>query len=174
AITIAAKSIGKMQMGRIDEETTANIGYFQGGKRNQTNVVVDAVEIVAEARSLNEDKLNRLTADIREAFESTAKLMGGEANVDIEVMYPGFQHREDSRVVQVAQQAAQKLNLPSELLKSGGGSDANIFNGHGVQTVNLSVGYENIHTTKERIHIDHLSNLTEFVIEIIQQASKEK
>src|SRR5699024_3009227 len=54
AISIAAKSIAKMPLGRIDEETTANIGYFQGGKRNQTNVVVDSVEIVAEARSLNE------------------------------------------------------------------------------------------------------------------------
>ena len=56
AITVAAKSVAKMSLGRIDEETTANIGYFKGGKSTQTNVVCDQAEIVAEARSLKKGK----------------------------------------------------------------------------------------------------------------------
>lgn len=174
AITVAAKSVAKMKLGRIDEETTANIGYFQGGKSTETNVVVDTVEIVAEARSLSEQKLTDLTAQMQKAVEETANQFGGKADVDIEVMYPGFHYTASDHVVQLAQQAATKLGLPSTLLQSGGGSDANIFNGYGIPTVNLSVGYEHIHTTKERIHTDHLVDLTGFVLGIIGQAAEQQ
>ena len=172
AITVAAKSIAKMQLGRIDEATTANIGYFKGGKETQTNVVCDVVEIVAEARSLHEAALQKQTAHMRAAFEETAMKYGATAEVEVELMYPGFQFSETDKVVQIAQQAANSLGFPSELMKSGGGSDANIFNGHGIPTVNLSVGYEHIHTTKERIHQDQLINLTKLVLQIIKNVSK--
>lgn len=171
AITVAAKSIAKMKLGRIDNETTANIGYFKGGKSTETNVVVDTVEIVAEARSLSEQKLTTLTTQMKETFEDTAQEYDGQADVEIEIMYPGFHYTASDPVVQLAQQAAQKVGLPSELLHSGGGSDANIFNGYGIPTVNLSVGYEHIHTTKERIHSNHLVHLTRFVLGIIGQAA---
>ena len=172
AITVAAKSIAKMPLGRIDESTTANIGYFQGGKETQTNVVCDIVEIVAEARSLHKQALDKQISSMKEAFEETANKFGATVDVDIEVMYPGFQYEPTDKVVQIAQQAAQTLQLPSALMKSGGGSDANIFNGYGIPTVNLSVGYEHIHTTKERIHTAHLINLTKLVLQIITNVSK--
>ena len=172
AITVAAKSVAKMNLGRIDEATTANIGYFKGGKASQTNVVCDTVEIVAEARSLSKDALEAQLAHMEESFQETAKKFGATAEVDITMMYPGFQHKQTDKVVQIAQHAAHTLQLPSELLKSGGGSDANIFNGHGIPTVNLSVGYEHIHTTKERIHKKHLQNLTKLVLQIITNVSK--
>lgn len=172
AITIAAKAVAKLKIGRIDEETTANIGYFKGGKETQTNVVCDYVEIVAEARSLEKVKLDHVTNQIQNAFENTAARSGGRADVLIKQMYPGFKHSKDTPVIKVAQAAATKLGLPSNLIKSGGGSDANIFNGHGIPTANLSVGYEYIHTTKERIHTKHLTDLTDFVISIIQQIAK--
>src|SRR5690625_2843387 len=172
AITVAAKSVARMPLGRIDESTTANIGYFQGGKETQTNVVCDVVEIVAEARSLDEQALDKQTTSMEEAFEETAKKFGATVDVNIEVMYPGFQYEPTDKVVQIAEQAAQSLQIPSELMKSGGGSDANIFNGHGIPTVNLAVGYEHIHTTKERIHTNHLVNLTKLVLQIITNVSK--
>lgn len=168
AITLAAKSIAKMKLGRIDEETTANIGSFQGGK--QTNIVCDHVEIFAEARSLNKEKLDALIEHIKNKFEETASSLGGNAKVDVELMYPGFSFDSEDLVVRNAKEAAKSLNLSSKLLNSGGGSDANIFNGYGIPTANLSVGYEHIHTTNERIHTNDLKNLTEFVIKIITQA----
>lgn len=170
AITLAAKSIAKMKLGRIDEETTANIGSFQGGK--QTNIVCDHVEIFAEARSLNEAKLNDVTEQIKNKFEETAKSLGGKAIVNVELMYPGYLYNEEAVVVSNAQAAAKKIGLSSELLSSGGGSDANIFNGYGIPTVNLSVGYEHIHTTNERIQTNDLNKLTLYVIEIIKNATK--
>lgn len=169
AITIAAKAIAKMPLGRIDEETTANIGRFQGG--TQTNIVCDHVEILAEARSLVPEKMEAQVSKMKEAFESVAEQMGGKANVDVEVMYPGFKYGEGDLVVEIARKAAGKIGRSCKLLKSGGGSDANVIAGYGIPTVNLAVGYEDIHTTNERMPIEELEKLGEMVIAIIEEVA---
>lgn len=171
AITLAAKAIAKLPLGRIDEETTANIGRFEGGK--QTNIVVDHVEILAEARSLVPEKMEAQVAKMKEAFEKTAQELGGSADVQINVMYPGFKQKAGDQVVEVARRAAKALGRESKLLQSGGGSDANVIAGHGIPTVNLAVGYEEIHTTNERIPVAELVKITELVGTIIAEAAKE-
>ncbi|CDQ39726.1 MULTISPECIES: M20/M25/M40 family metallo-hydrolase [Virgibacillus] len=170
AITLAAKAIAKMPLGRIDEETTANIGRFEGGK--QTNIVVDHVEILAEARSLVPEKMEMQVAKMKEAFETTAQELGGSAEVEIKVMYPGFKQQAGDKVVEVASSAAKTIGRESKLLQSGGGSDANVISGHGIPTVNLAVGYEEIHTTNERIKVEDLVKVTELVTAIIQESAK--
>lgn len=80
AITLAAKAISKMPLGRIDEDTTANIGRFEGGK--QTNIVCDHVEILAEARSLIPEKMEEQVAKMKDAYEKTAEEYGGGADVE--------------------------------------------------------------------------------------------
>src|SRR5699024_7106010 len=104
---------------------------------------------------------------MKDAFQDTAEKYGATAEIDITQMYPGFQFSQSDKVVQIAEEAAKALDLPCELLKSGGGSEANIFNGPSIPTVNLSAGYEFIHTTEERIHINHLTNLTKLLLHII-------
>ncbi|MFD1039206.1 M20/M25/M40 family metallo-hydrolase [Virgibacillus byunsanensis] len=170
AITIAAKAIAKMPLGRIDEETTANIGRFEGGK--QTNIVVDHVEILAEARSLIPEKMEDQVTKMKEAFEKTAEELGGKAEVDVKIMYPGFKRAEGDQVVEVARNAAKAIGRESKLLKSGGGSDANVIAGLGIPTVNLAVGYEEIHTTNERIAVDELVKIAELVTEIMKEVAK--
>ncbi|SHF58882.1 M20/M25/M40 family metallo-hydrolase [Ornithinibacillus halophilus] len=170
AITLAAKAISKMPLGRIDEETTANIGRFEGGK--QTNIVVDHVEILAEARSLVPEKMEAQVEKMKDAFESTAKEYGGEAIVDIKVMYPGYKQEAGDQVVEVARSAAKTIGRESKLLKSGGGSDANVIAGFGIPTVNLAVGYEEIHTTNERIAVEDLTKICELVTAIIGEVAK--
>ncbi|MGY0694587.1 M20/M25/M40 family metallo-hydrolase [Virgibacillus sp. FSP13] len=170
AITLAAKAIAKMPLGRIDDETTANIGRFEGGQ--QTNIVCDYVEILAEARSLVPEKMEAQVAKMKEAFETTAEEFGGTAEVDVQVMYPGFKQAAGDQVVEVARNAAKKIDRESKLLKSGGGSDANVIAGYGIPTVNLAVGYEEIHTTNERIPVDELVKVTELVTAIVQEAAK--
>jgi tripeptide aminopeptidase len=169
AITIAAKAISRMPLGRIDEETTANIGRFEGG--TQTNIVCDHVEILAEARSLVNEKMEEQVQKMKTAFEEVASEMGGRAEVDVQVMYPGFKFGEGDHVVEVARKAAAKIGRSSELLRSGGGSDANVIAGFGIPTVNLAVGYEEIHTTNERMPIEELNKLAEYVIAIIEEVS---
>ncbi|WP_082233907.1 M20/M25/M40 family metallo-hydrolase [Halobacillus massiliensis] len=171
AITLASKAIAKMPLGRIDKETTANIGRFEGGQ--QTNIVCDQVEIIAEARSLVTEKMEAQVEKMKEAFTETAEEMGGEVELDIQVMYPGFKHQAGDQVVEVARNAAGKIGRDSELLTSGGGSDANIIAGFGIPTVNLAVGYEEIHTTNERMPIEELEKAAELVTSIIEEAANQ-
>lgn len=170
AITLAAKAVAKMKLGRIDEETTANIGRFEGGKA--TNIVCDEVYILAEARSINKEKLDAQVSHMRETFENTAKSLGGRAEVDVKLMYPGFSVTEEDRVVQIAMAAVENIGRKAQLGISGGGSDANVIAGFGIPTVNLSVGYEEIHTTNERMPIEELEKLADLLVEVVKCSSK--
>ncbi|MFS1518015.1 M20/M25/M40 family metallo-hydrolase [Bacillus sp. SCS-151] len=169
AITIASKAIAQMPLGRIDEETTANIGRFEGG--TQTNIVCDRVDILAEARSLVQEKMEAQVAKMKDAFESVAEQMGGKADVEVNIMYPGFKFGDGDHVVEIAKKAAKKINRPCELQRSGGGSDANVIAGFGIPTVNLAVGYEEIHTTNEKIPIEELVKCAEMVVAIIEEVA---
>lgn len=170
AITMAAKAIAKMPLGRIDEETTANIGRFEGG--TQTNIVCDHVEILAEARSLVTEKMEAQVQKMKAAFESVAAEMGGRAEVEITVMYPGFKFADGDHVVEVAKRAVAKIGRQSALQKSGGGSDANVIAGHGIPTVNLAVGYEDIHTTNEKMPVEELVKTAELIVAIVEEVAK--
>ncbi|MGE6629400.1 M20/M25/M40 family metallo-hydrolase [Bacillus sp. NPDC077027] len=169
AITIASKAIAKMPLGRIDEETTANIGRFEGG--TQTNIVCDQVDILAEARSLEPEKMKAQVTKMKEAFEQAAKEMSGSADVQIDIMYPGFKFSHGDQVVEIAKKAAAKIGRPPELQTSGGGSDANVIAGNGVPTVNLAVGYEDIHTKNEKMPIEELVKTAEMVLAIIEETT---
>ncbi|HLU23463.1 M20/M25/M40 family metallo-hydrolase [Lederbergia graminis] len=169
AITIAAKAVAKMPLGRIDEETTANIGRFEGGQA--TNIVADKAYILAEARSLVPEKMEAQVEKMKSAFEETAKSMGGSADVTVEIMYPGFKYADGDEVVEVAKSAVTKIGRSPELHASGGGSDANIIAGFNIPTVNLSVGYEEIHTVNERMPIVELNKLAELVVAIVDEVA---
>ncbi|WP_025685847.1 tripeptidase T [Paenibacillus maysiensis] len=170
AIQVASKAISKMKLGRIDKETTANIGSFEGG--GATNVVCDFVLIRAEARSIVQEKVDHQIQHMREALETTAREFGAQGEFRSEVIYPAFSFTEHDEIVQVAQRAIQGLGLATPIFHSGGGSDANVFNGLGIPTVNLAVGYQNIHTTQEKIKADDLVKVAEVVVALIQEATK--
>lgn len=171
AITIAAKAIANMPLGRIDEETTANIGRFEGG--TQTNIVCDRVDILAEARSLDPKKMEKQVQTMKNAFERSAQEMGGKADVNVTVMYPGFTFNDGDKVVEIAKKAVKTIGRESRLLKSGGGSDANIIAGFGIPTVNLAVGYEEIHTTNEKMPIEELKKTAELIVAIVKEVAGE-
>ncbi|TMW73719.1 M20/M25/M40 family metallo-hydrolase [Alteribacter natronophilus] len=170
AITLASKAVARMPLGRIDEETTANIGRFEGG--SQTNIVCDRVDILAEARSLVKEKMESQVEKMKAAFEETAAEMGGRVELDIDVMYAGFKHEEGDDIVETAKRAVKAVGREPKLLQSGGGSDANIIAGHGVPTINLGIGYEEIHTTNERMPIEELNKTAELVLALIKEAAQ--
>ncbi|MNI24155.1 Peptidase T [compost metagenome] len=170
AIQVASKAISAMKLGRIDNETTANIGKFAGG--GPTNVVCDHVQLDAEARSIVQEKVELQIASMREALETTARDYGAESEFRSEIIYPAFSFNEHDPVVQLAERAITSLGLTPRLFPSGGGSDANVFNGLKVPTVNLAVGYENIHTTKERIKAGDIVKVAELVVAIVKESVK--
>ncbi|MCG1009056.1 M20/M25/M40 family metallo-hydrolase [Salinicoccus sp. ID82-1] len=166
AINIAARAISQMKLGRIDEETTANIGRFEGG--TATNVVTDHVHLLAEARSLDNAKMEAQSNHMKETFENVAREMGGRADVDVEVMYAALSASNDSEVVRTAVRAIENIGRNADLISLGGGSDGNIFAGAGIETAILGLGYENIHTTEEKMPIEELAKITELIVEIIR------
>lgn len=170
AIQVASKAISAMKLGRIDNETTANIGKFAGG--GPTNVVCDHVQLDAEARSIVQEKVELQIASMREALETTARDNGAQSEFRSEIIYPAFSFNEHDPVVQLADRAITSLGLTTRLFASGGGSDANVFNGLKVPTVNLAVGYEDIHTTKERIKAEDIVKVASLVVAIVAESQK--
>ncbi|MEF3301894.1 M20/M25/M40 family metallo-hydrolase [Paenibacillus sp. GYB003] len=171
AIQVASKAISRMPLGRIDFETTANIGSFAGG--GATNIVCERVDIAAEARSREQSKLDRQLEAMRQACESAAEEMGAKAEFVSEIIYPAYKYDESAPVVKLAMKALESIGRKPSTFHTGGGSDANMFNGMGIPTVNLAVGYENIHTTEERMPISELKAVAELVVAIVKEAANE-
>lgn len=165
AVQIASNAIHQMKLGRIDEMTTANIGFISGG--TATNIVMDRLEIVAEARSLSPESGAAQVKHMEETFIRVAKEMGGSAEVIIKKMYDGYLFDAETPVVKMAAEGMKQAGIASHLQKSGGGSDANIFNGKGKPTTNLSVGYQEIHTVKEYMPIDEFVKAVEMAFGIV-------
>ncbi len=165
AIQMAAAAIGRMKLLRIDGETTANIGSIHA--EGPTNIVADRCELQAEARSLDPAKLRAQVAGMTEAMEETAKEYGGSVAIHPVSSYPAYRLAEDAEPAERAARAARRIGVPVRFKSTGGGSDANIFNNKGISSVVLSCGYERVHTTEERIALEQLVLLAEWVTAII-------
>lgn len=168
AIQVAAHAIAQMQLGRIDHETTSNIGIISGGKA--TNIVPDCVTLQGEARSLRAEKRLAQTRHICGAIEEAAARFGARAEILTETIYPDFSLTEESPPVQIAVAAARNLGLTPILEKTGGGSDANIFNSKGIAAAVLGIGMKQVHTTEEYITVANLLENARYLFEIIKVA----
>lgn len=168
AILVASIALSKMKTGRIDNETTANIGIFNGG--TATNIVPDKAEIVCEARSRNSAKLAAQTAHMCQVFESTAVSAGATADVTVKELYKPFLLADNAPVVELAKKAIAAAGLAPETEATGGGSDANFYNSYGIPSAVLSIGMQKAHTTDEYIEAKDLYRTAEILIAIIKEA----
>ena len=172
AIQVAARAIDRMRLLRIDEETTANLGQITGG--GATNIVTDRVELTAEARSLSNEKLDAQRAHMKACFEEAAHQFGATVEVNIERSYFAFSLDADKPVVRHCTTAIRHLGLTPTLTSTGGGSDCNVFNRHGMKAIDLSIGMTDVHTCKESLRIDDLeltARLVEALIEFSDHAA---
>ena len=168
AIKVASLAINQMKLGQIDQETTANIGLIQGGQA--TNIVPARVELIGEARSRNQEKLDVQIAHMKEITKRAAKKYRAEAEITTELIYPAFFLATDHPVVKLVEKAATGLQIKTDLISSGGGCDANILNGYGIPTINLGIGIENAHSVNEQITVKNLVKTAELTVAIIQRA----
>jgi len=165
AIQVAGFVLSRMKLGRIDEETTTNIGIISGGKA--TNIVPDKVTLEGEVRSRNEEKLEKYTEQLKKIAEDTAQEFRAKAEVKTNREYYCYNLSTDDRVVKIAMKAARDIGLQPELHPSGGGSDANVFNKKGFPSVDLAIGMEKVHTVDEYILVKSLKNTVKYVLSII-------
>lgn len=166
ALTVAAHAITKIRLGRIDADTTSNIGTVKGG--SAVNIVMPSIEMMYEARSLSGETLKSLLDETMDIFENTAREFGAHFQSDVSIGYDGFIIDEDSDIVKIFKAACDNSKIKMETKSSGGGSDTNIYNGQGVQCLNLAVGMSKVHTTEEFINIDDMTTMAKLLVEIIK------
>lgn len=177
AIQTAALAISQMRLGRIDHETTANIGRIEGGVAR--NIVPQHLSIVGEARSHNPHKLQEQTDHMLACFEEAAEQMARNINGElvrpqisakVRSDFPGMSVVEDAPVVKLARAAATTVGHDLKVRLGGGGSDANIFNSHGIEMIILATGMTRVHTHNESVAVADMAHVTELLVEIIRQA----
>lgn len=170
ALEVAADAITRMRLGRIDDETTANIGLIQGG--TAVNVVCPFVKMRGEARSTDAQKLDEQIDHMVQTFEEAARRRGAVVVIDHERHYTAYHISSDSRVVQVAEAASRACGLDPALRTTLGGSDANVFNAKGVPTIVVATGMDKIHTHEECVSRKDLMLAARLVKELIVAAAR--
>lgn len=166
AIQIASDAISNMNLLRIDEETTANIGSINGG--GPTNIVTDEVEIKAEARSLDNKKLAEQTEHMVKCVRDAQAKYNIEAEIEVIEAYKAYKVDENSEPVQDFKKSCESLGIEFKTEKSGGGSDASHFNLNGIPSVVLGVGMSKVHTVNEFISIEDIKKSAEIIIEMVK------
>jgi len=169
AIQIAGIALSRMQLGRIDNETTANIGLISGG--SATNIVPDEVIIKGEARSRDEKKLEYQTEQLKRASENTAKEFNAKVCAKINRAYDGYDFSTESRIIQTAIKAGKNIGLNTVLTASGGGSDVNVLNKKGLSSVDLGIGMKQVHTVNEYILSKDMIRSTEYILSLVNVAA---
>lgn len=166
AIQAAARAVAAMKLGRIDAETTANVGVIQGGSAR--NIIPEHCELRAEARSRNTSKLDHQVAAMRKACEDAARETGVEVTLAITREYLGYNHEADDPLIAFGLKAARSIGMEPDLVAHGGGSDCNILNQKGLPTVVTGVGYEKIHTPAEFIAVSDLARCAEYAEALVR------
>lgn len=162
AIEVAADAICHMPLGRIDEETTANIGTIAGGQA--TNIVCDRVEMHGEARSRSAAKLAAQVEAMTSALAQAAERRGVTVDVQVRHEYTAFSLGAEEPIIRLLTAGAQAAGIEPVCVPTGGGSDSNIFNAAGIRITNISTGMEQVHTTQEQIAVADMVRAAEWLL----------
>ncbi len=175
AIQIASEAIAGMKLGRVDEETTANLGVIQGGL--STNIVPTRVVIHGEARSLDAAKLEAQTQHMRGRFEEAVarhslRLENVEHRARVEVkverQYERLNISDSAPVVMLVAGATRAIGRTFKTRATGGGSDANVYATRGIEVANLGCGMRDIHTVNEWVDLKDLHTTVSIVLETVR------
>ncbi|MDP2753293.1 MAG: M20/M25/M40 family metallo-hydrolase [Nitrospirota bacterium] len=177
AIQLAARCLADLPLGRLDEESTANVGRITGG--TATNIIPESVLVEGEVRSHSLEKLALFSQHIKDtaqaAIDNWSPEPGAQLEADVRPRldfhlspeYPAMHIDRDASVLQRVDKAAASLKREIRYERAGGGSDANIFNGKGLQTAIIGIGMDHVHSTEESIDLRDMERTTELVIALI-------
>jgi tripeptide aminopeptidase len=175
AIQVAAEGVAAMRLGRIDDDTTANIGIVAGGMA--VNVVPNTVRLQGEARSHDEDKLRAQCEHMQRCLEQAATrhqvtndgtTVAARVETHIERSYDRMDVPDDAPIVRLAHRAAATLGVDVTSAAMGGGCDANVLNRRGFQVANLGTGMRDIHTVHEWLQVSDMVRTAEVIVEMLR------
>ena len=174
AIHLAAKAIARLKLGKLDPESTANIGLIEGG--TATNIIPESVVVQGEVRSHTLSKLEEYIQEIKGVFQDEVgnwkdpeSIADGKPSLDFKVIedYPVLKLDKKSAVIKRVEEAAVSLDARLDYVVAGGGSDANIFNSFGLQCAILSTGMDKVHSTRETIKLSEMALTADLVMAIL-------
>lgn len=173
AIEAAARAIVAMRLGRIDEETTANVGTIEGGQRGGTNIVAARCRVVGEVRSLDPRKAEDLVAELIARAHDAANTPSCFCDVDVttERLFDGYRHPPDAPAVLAAEEALRACGYSPSRRPTGGGSDANAFEAAGFHCTNLANGTERNHEPDERVSVAALEGMLDVTYALLDACS---
>ncbi|MBX5440053.1 MAG: M20/M25/M40 family metallo-hydrolase [Solirubrobacteraceae bacterium] len=172
AIVAAARAIAAMPLGRIDAETTANVGGIEGGVEG-TNVVPEHARFLGEARSIDDARLEALVTEIIDAIQDAANDPAGPVDVDVSVQryFPGYRHRPDAPGVVVAERALRACGFEPRHVVAGSAADANVLVHRGFHCVCLANGTERNHEPTERVSFAALEEMLAVTCALFDEAA---
>jgi tripeptide aminopeptidase len=168
AIAAAGRAIADFRLGRLDDETSANVGVISGGTAR--NVVPEWCSFGAEVRSHDERKATELVREMLETAAFAASLAECEVESEVRQGFPGYRFRESDPPVALAATALRAAGFEPRYALSGGGADANVFNARGLSCVNLANGMMEIHTPDEHIAVADLDAMVEVTLALVEAA----
>jgi tripeptide aminopeptidase len=171
AIVAAARAIAAMRLGRLDDETTANVGVIEGG--TGVNVVPERCRVLAEARSLDETKAETAATEMIDAFQDAADASECELDVIVERMFRGYRTKPRAPQVQLAERALRACGYGPRHIVTGGGSDANVLEAAGFSCTNLANGTERNHEPGERVSVDALEGMLEVALALVESPDQD-
>jgi tripeptide aminopeptidase len=168
AILAAARAIGAMRLGRLDPETTANVGVIGGG--TATNVVPERCELEAEVRGLDDAHVENVVTEMLDHLHDAANATECDLDVVVERMFKGYRIKGQTREIVVAERALGACGYEPRAITTGGGSDANALRAAGFPCTNLANGTERNHEPGERVSVDALEGMFEVAIALVEEA----
>jgi tripeptide aminopeptidase len=168
AIAAAARAIAAMPLGRLDPETTANVGTIRGG--TNANVVAEHCHVEAEVRSLADGRAEALATELVDHLEDAANAGECDLDVTVERMFDGYRTRPREPQIALAEQALRACGFEPRPIVTGGGSDANALMSSGFRCTNLANGTERNHEPGERVSVAALEGMLEVAIALIDEA----
>lgn len=168
AIAAASRAIADLRLGRIDEETTANVGLIAGGSGR--NIVPEWCELQAEARSHDARKLADLVQEMLDIFAYAGSVMECTVETEVSETYQGYRFSESDPIVQLAAKALANCGYELVPTLTGGGADANVFNTRGLPCLNLANGMAEIHTADEHIAVDDIESMVDVTLALVDAA----
>jgi tripeptide aminopeptidase len=172
AIAAAARAIADLRLGRLDEETTANVGEIHGGTAR--NIVPERCSFAAEARCHDERKLGELVQEMLETITFAAQVSDCDVETAVDPSARGYRFKRDDEAVRLAAAALERTGFQPTYGLSGGGADANVFNERGLQCLNLANGMRDIHTPAERIAVADLERMVDVTLALVEVARGER
>jgi tripeptide aminopeptidase len=168
AILAAARAISDLRLGRIDDETTSNVGLIEGG--SALNVVPEHCRVAVEVRSRDERKLADLLQEMLDSFSFAATVSECEVEATVEDKYRGYRLAPDDPALVLARTALERAGFTPREVAVGGGADANVFNERGLHCVNVANGMTNVHTADEHIAVADLEAMVAVTLELVAAA----